>query len=292
VIDQNLGGFGSELRADLRLGYLTQTSVEYYRLLSPAGWFVQPRLSGLREPVYIWANQVRTAEYFEQMAGGGLDVGRTFNRNKQASLEYRTRDVRWHLTSGLLSSGEVSGTANTAMAHYVYDSTVSGTVSPHGYRFDLAAGALFDTVDSHRAPMMQLRMGKSFTFHEKNLFGLSADVDTYFRHQVTEPLRFTLGGPYRLSASSFDEYRGTDTYLVRAGYLRRLASLPTGLGQGVYAFSAYEAGETWSPERAAFLREDVLGGVLLDTPLGVVTFGGSVGDAGRRKILLSIGKLF
>jgi len=65
---------------------------------------------------------------------------------------------------------------------------------------------------------------------------------------VADPFRFTLGGPLRLSASSIDEYRGTDTYLVRAGYLRRIASLPSGLGQGMYLTGAYEAGEIWSPD--------------------------------------------
>jgi NTE family protein len=226
------------------------------------------------------------------MAGGGLDIGRTFNRNMQASLEYRNRDVRWHLTSGEITSPEVSGTANSAAVHWVYDTTVSGTLSPHGVRLDLTAGSLFDTVASQKAPLLQLRTVKSFTVRDKNLIALSADVDTYFRRNVTDPLRFTLGGPYRLSASSFDEYRGTDDYLVRFGYGRRLASLPTGLGQGLYLFTAYEAGEVWSPERPAFLRQDVFSGVLLDTPLGVLTLGGSVGDAGRRKIVLSIGKLF
>ncbi len=292
LIDQNLGGYGSELRADLRVGYLTQTSLEYYRLLSPSGWFVQPRISLLREPVYLWSNQKRISEYFEQQAGGGVDVGRTFNRNFQTALEYRNRDIRWHLTSGDLISGEVNGVANTAMARVVYDSTLSGTISPHGFRVNIAAGSTFNTVRSVNAPMLQVGAGRSFTLREKNLFGVTVDADTYFRRNVAEPLRFTLGGPYRLSASSFDEYRGTDDYLVRFGYLRRLASLPTGLGQGVYAFNAYEAGELWSPEKPAFLRQDVFSGVLLDTPLGVITLGGSLGDAGRRKILVSIGKLF
>jgi NTE family protein len=105
-------------------------------------------------------------------------------------------------------------------------------------------------------------------------------------------VRFTLGGPTRLSASSIDEYRGTDDMLVHAAYLRRIASLPTQLGDGLYISSAYEAGEMWSPERRAFLRQDGVLGVLAATPLGSVTLGGSIGDAGRRKFFFTFGRLF
>jgi NTE family protein len=159
-------------------------------------------------------------------------------------------------------------------------------------RLEVKAGAMFHTVASENAPLVQIRAGKTFTLREKNLFGATFDLNSYLRHNVADPLRFTLGGPFRLSAASMDEYRGTDDYLVRFGYLRRLASLPTGLGQGLYLTSTYEAGEVWSPERRAFLRQDVFSGLVIDTPLGVVTFGGSVGDAGHRKVLISVGKLF
>jgi NTE family protein len=292
LIDQNLGGFGSELRGDFRLGFLTQANVEYYRLLSTNGWFLQPRITLLREPVYEWQNQRRTSEWFEQQAGGGLDFGRTFDRNFQASIEYRNQLIRWHLTSGDAEGANLSGTAQTAVAHFYYDSTESGTISPRGMRLELKAGGTFHTVASEDAPLVEFHAGKTFTWEQKNLFGATFDLNSYLRHNIADPLRFTLGGPFRLSASSMDEYRGTDDYLVRFGYLRRLASLPTGLGQGLYLTTAYEAGEMWSPEKPAFLRQDVFSGVVVDTPLGVVTFGGSIGDAGHRKVMLSVGKLF
>src|SRR5258705_4905188 len=88
------------------------------------------------------------------------------------------------------------------------------------------------------------------------------------------------------SASSIDEYRGTDVYLARAGYLRRIAVLPTGFGQGVYAAVAYEVGDAWSAQTHTTLRQDGLAGVVAATPLGGITVAGSGCDAGRRKILV------
>jgi NTE family protein len=292
LLDQNLGGYGSELRADLRLGFLTQASAEYYRLLSPKGYFLQPHIGILREPVYLWSNQVRISERLEQTAGGGMDAGRTFSRNSQLSLEWRDQAVRWDLEFGNDSESSYSGTSQTGVVHYVYDDTESGTISPRGIHLDLTGGVLYHSLQSQNAPIFSFSVAKTTTVATKNILAFTLDANSYLRRNVADPLRFTLGGPLRLSASSIDEYRGTDTYLARAGYLRQIAPLPSGLGQGIYFTLGYEAGEVWSPEKPAFLRQDFATGVLAATPLGAITFGGSVGDAGRRKIFFTLGRLF
>jgi len=76
----------------------------------------------------------------------------------------------------------------------------------------------------------------------------------------------------RLSASSFDEYCGTALSAAWATCAAS-AALPTGLGQGLYAVLGYEAGEVWSPEARALLRQDGSAGFLANTPIGLVTFG-------------------
>jgi NTE family protein len=292
LVDQNLGGFGSELRADLRIGFLTQTSAEYYRQLTQSGYYFQPHIGMIRQPVYLWENQVRVSERLSQQAGGGFDIGRTFNRNLQASFQWRAQVFRWHLVTGSDGTLDISGTAQTAIAHVVYDRTESGTVSPHGSRLEVSAGSLFNTADSRNAPLLHLNAIEAFQVTGKGILGLSAEGNTYFGRNVAEPLRFTLGGPFRLSASSIDEYRGTDDFLVRAAYLHRVATLPSGLGQGLYMSFGYEAGEIWAPERSASLRQDGVLTVIAATPLGAITVGEAVGDAGRRKVFFSFGRLF
>jgi NTE family protein len=200
--------------------------------------------------------------------------------------------VRWDLTLGKDDSTNISGTVQSGALHFAYDSAVTGAVSPRGLRLDVVAGSLFHTVGSETAPLLQIRTSKTYTLREKNIIGFRSDVDTYFRRDVADPLRFTLGGPLRLSASSIDEYRGTDAFLIRSGCLRRIAALPSGLGQGLYVTVAYEAGEIWSPEHSAVLRQDGVAGVVAATPLGVLTVGGSIGDAGRRKVFFTLDGYF
>jgi NTE family protein len=125
-----------------------------------------------------------------------------------------------------------------------------------------------------------------------NIFGMGAQINSYLRANVAQPFRFTLGGPMRLSASSFDEYRGTDAYIARTGIMHRIAALPTGLGQGLYAIGSYEAGEIWSPEAGAILRQDAVLGLVGNTPIGLFTVGFSAGDAGHRKVFVTLGRWF
>jgi len=291
LVDQNLGGFGSELRAEARIGYMTGLSAEYYRLLSPSGYFLEPRTRLVRSPVYIWANQKRIAERFEQDLGAGLEAGRTFSNHLQISGEWRAEDTRWSLRTGSDGGGYLSGTAQTGLLHIDLDKAASGSVSPNGFRLSAAAGAFYHAAGSANAPLVKVSFSSTRSWKD-NIFGISTEVNSYMRANVAQPYRFTLGGPLHLSAASFDEFRGTDTYLARTGIMHRIAALPTGLGQGLYAVFGYEAGEIWSPENHSTLRQDGNIGLIANTPLGLITFGGSVGDAGHRKVFVTLGRWF
>ncbi|MDE3188840.1 MAG: patatin-like phospholipase family protein [Acidobacteriota bacterium] len=292
LIDQNLGGYGSELRAGARIGYLTDLSAEYYRLLSPSGYFVQPQTRILREPVYIWANQKRIAERFQQNLEAGLEAGRTVNNHVQIAAQWRAMDTRWSLRTGSDGGSYLSGTAQTGLLRITMDESSAGSISPSGFRISAAAGAFYHAMGSDNAPLVRFSFSGTRPWRQNNILGVGGEINSYLRARVAEPFRFTLGGPMRLSASSFDEYRGTDTYLARTGYMHRIAPMPTGMGQGLYAILGYEAGEIWSPDAKAILRQDGTTGLVAATPLGVVTFGVSVGDAGRRKVFFSIGRWF
>ena len=292
LVDQNLGGYGSELRANARVGYMTDLSAEYYRLLTPGGYFFEPRTGVVREPVYLWANQKRIAERFLQNLDAGVEAGRTFSNQLQISAEWRAEDTRWSLTTGSGGGPYLTGTAQTGLLHIKIDKAASGAVSPNGFRLSASAGAFYHAVASSNAPLVKFTFSGTRSWRETNIFGLSGEVNSYLRASVAQPYLFTLGGPLRLSASSFDEFRGTDTYLARTGYMHRIAALPTGIGQGIYAVIGYEAGEIWSPQTKSILRQDGLTGLVASTPIGLFTFGGSVGDAGHRKVFVTLGRWF
>jgi NTE family protein len=292
IVDQNLGGFGSEARATAEIGYRTSLALEYYRRLTSSGYFLEPHAGVLRQPAYIWENQKRVAERFQQNLTSSLEVGRTFGNSLQLSAEWGAVYTRWALRTGSGGGPYVAGTAQTGLFHVNIDRAAAGSISPTGFRLAASGGALYHAIGSSNAPVAMIDFNRSFSFHDADIVGLGGEVSSYLRKNVAQPFRFTLGGPMRLSAASMDEYRGTDMYLAQARYMHRIAALPTGLGQGLYGMLGYEAGEVWSPEKRAFLRQNGTVGLVGNTPLGLVTFGVAIGDAGHRKVFFTIGRWF
>lgn len=293
-IHQNLGGYGSELRSTVRVGYLTRIDTEYYRPLTASGIFIQPRLLLNRQPVYLWSDQKRISERLLQRAGGGLDLGWTINPRTQVALTYSANVARWKLVSGSDFSfpNSVSGTAQRGGISFHFSDATSAVASPSAMHISGFIGTQFHTVRSATTPVANFQFRRTWTPVERNTISFSGEANTYFRGNVADPFRFTLGGPLQLYASSIDEYRGTDTVLGRLVFLRKVAILPTGVGEGIYFTAGYEAGNIWSPIARSILRQDAFTGVLLNTPAGALTFGGAVGDAGRRKIFFTFGHLF
>jgi NTE family protein len=239
-------------------------------------------------------NQKRVSERQLQRSGGSLDAGWTVNPRLQLALTYADSQMRWRLIDGTDNSPNqhLSGTSQQAGMHFSYSDAASAIASPYGIHVDAFMGALFHTAASPNTPMANIRIRQSWTIAQRNTVSLSGDANTYFRAAVADPFRYTLGGPLRLYASSVDEYRGTDNAIGRLVYLRKIAVLPTGVGEGVYLTGGYEAGNVWSPEARSILRQDAFGGLLLSTPLGAMTLGGAVGDAGHRKLFVTFGRLF
>lgn len=237
-VDENLGGYGSELRSDMLLGYLTRLGTEYYKPIGSTPFFVQPHVQYLREPVYLWANQKRVSERLFQRAGGGLDLGITANKNLQAALVYQASTIRWVLKDGTDDSPtpHASGTTQSVAGHLVFTNRTAEIASPTGSKVDLAAGYLLHTIDSNEAPFMNLKARQSFRLATNDLVIVSANVDTYFRRNVADPLRFTLGGLYAfrppqstnsegptLSSPKQSLCTGSPTYLQ--GLVREFTSL-------------------------------------------------------------------
>jgi NTE family protein len=293
-VHENLGGYGSELRADAQLGYFTHLRTEYYYKPLKTDFFLLPHVAFTRDPVYLWQNQKRISERFEQNAGGGLDLGWAPKRDLQAALTYDLTVTRWTLVTGADDSPtqHLSGTAQRGGVHVTFSNELDAIATPKGTEFDTFVGSLFHTAMSATAPMVTFHLRQSWNWSGKNVIHLSGEGDSYFHKNVADPFRFTLGGPLRLYASSIGEYRGTDLALERVVYLRRLATLPTGLGDGLYLVGGLEAGSIWSPQSDPIERQDFFTGMLISSPFGALTLGGSVGDAGRRKVFFTFGRLF
>ena len=115
---------------------------------------------------------------------------------------------------------------------------------------------------------------------------------TTFGHDDTGIPQFFLGGPGQLNAYGTNELRTNQYWLARVGYLYELFSLPPLIGHKTYFTSAYEVGQAYGAPGASRLPNDGSLGLVMETLVGPLFVGGSVGDSGHRRVYFSLGRFF
>ncbi len=302
LLDQDLGGYGSELRTRVKVGYVTEIGTEYFRTVPNVlgierknvlgTMFVAPRFDFARQPFQIYSGGRRIAERLLQTTGGGADVGWTNQRSVEVRAGWEENDIRWREQIGVADGlPDVAGSMQRARVRFALDTQDKGLVPQFGRRLAMEGGYLYKAAGSVDAPRFATQYSMAHMIG-KEIFVAGVDAGTMLERNVGQPYRFTLGGPLHLSASATDEYRGTDYFLVQPAVLRRVASLPAVLGQSIYAGLVYEAGQMRAPDQRTVTRQDVFLGLVGETPLGVITIGPAVGDGGRYKLVFTLGKLF
>ncbi len=316
LTDQDLGGYGAELRTNFKVGYLTELGTEYFRpfnavTASNFEFFAAPHASLLRQPFSIYQDQFRLADRQLQHLTIGGDIGVTNQRTQELRAGLDFTQVRWDLLVGQDSQPSYNGQSQRARIRYQYDDQDRALLSQFGIRVSAEAAYLYDAVGSPNTPQFQanglyahrfhlpghdtledLNTGRPVANQGKQVFFFGFNAGTMLNHNVAQPFRYTLGGPFRLSASAIDEYRGTDYFLLEPALLRRLAQLPQPLGQSIYVGAAYSVGHMYAPDAPTIKRQDVLFGLLAETPLGLITVAPAIGTDGHRKLVFTLGKLF
>ena len=292
LVYQDLGSYGSEFRAKVDFGWLTNIEGEYFRRVGWSGFFAAPRANLTRQPYYIYTGQTRLSERQSQMAGFGGDIGFTDSRRFELRGGYSFQNVRWTNTTGSDGLPDYRGNAQTVRVQAVFDSQDRALVPQYGIRSTTRIGYLYGTHDSPSAPQFFSQIEVAHTFNKKNIVLLNAEGATMFNRNVAQPFRYTLGGPLRLGATAIDALRGTDYFLITPGYLRRIASLPSPLGQSIFVGATYEAGQMRSPNGPSIFRQDIYFGIIAETPFGVITLAPAIGNDGQRKFVFTLGRLF
>jgi NTE family protein len=289
---QDLGGYGSELRTRIDVGFLTHADSEYFRKIGQTNYFLAPRIEISRQPYYIYSGNTRLSERQLQNGGGGIDAGWGNGRDQELRVGWSDHYIGWITTTGADGLPDFHNNSQFARVQYIYDSQDRALVPHFGVRSTSTFGYLYGTDGSPSTPQFTTQISFARTLGKKNLALMNMEGGTMFNHDVAQPFRFTLGGPLRLAASAIDQYRGTDYFLVTPGYLRRIHSLPAPLGSSLYLGATAEIGEMRAPDTPTALREDVYFGVVAETPLGVISVAPAFGNAGERKLVFTLGKLF
>jgi len=312
LLNQDFGGYGSELRSHIKVGYETELETEYFRPLNPLAprehtFFVAPHFDFLRHPYPMFNGTNQVADRQLQRIEFGADFGWTNQRTQQLRTGYDFAQLHWNVTSGSDGLPDFSGQSQNVHLRYDFDTQDRALVPQFGVHLSTEAVYLFHAVQSPDSPELSGRFSVAhrFSLHKAppkgtpvdpnrghEVFVFATEGGTTFDRNVAEPFRFAVGGPLRLSASAIDQYRGTDYWLVEPAILRRVANLPRPLGQSIYLGLGAEAAQIRAPGMPVINRQDAYFGVVAETPLGVITLAPAIGSNGERKLVFTLGKLF
>jgi NTE family protein len=290
----DVAGFRSEWRTDVLLGNTYGIQTELFRPFSAESrWFFAPHADASDTTFQIYAKNDPLADYRIYRTNIGGDVGYSFGRFGELRVGYQVGSLNTKLRLGSPVIPSVEGRVGQSRLRYMLDHTDDPVIPRRGFSaesnfrwFDQSPGA------NGAFPSMDLKLGFFQPFTAASSFFLENEGGTTFGIANTGVPQFFLGGPVRLSAYGQNEFQGNQYYLIRAGYMHDLLTLPPFLGKKVYAVGSYEIGKMYGLTTGTDLPDDVAAGFLAETALGPFFIGGSVGDSGHRKWFFQLGRIF
>ena len=287
----DIGGYGSEMRVDASLGTTLLFGMEYYRPLGKSKFFVAPRVYAGRATTNVVPAKDTLANYRRSSAGAGIDLGYgVLSRTDEVRLGYEVRYADTSVVIGNPNLPAFTGESNIFSLRWYHDGQDSATVPRRGLQFNVRGSWFLNSATTSRDfPQAEFSASSFHPVDKSASVFATASSGTTFNRRAPVSEMFAIGGPLRLSSYGFYELRGSDYALAAAGYLRQIGG---GMLAKWYAIGFVQAGRVFHARSADRSGLDVTAGVVADTFIGPIVLGASVGDAGHRKMFISIGRIF
>ena len=304
VLQYGLLGVGSETRLDFVLGTTQHVGVEIVKPIGSTPLFVAPRVYFDRRGRNQFVDDVFVAEYRINRTGFDLDVGSDFGRDAEIRLGYNINDFKGRRRIGSPELPEVDGSEQFAHLDFFLDTQTSPLVPTRGWRVrsylrqffaaptasGQVEGVTVDSPQSFTSGEVRTSWFRRARNRTDRLFFIGEGGSSFGADPLVND--FALGGPLRLGSFNNDQLRGDNYLLFGGGYLRGIGRMPDILGGSVFLGAWVEAGSAFNDWDEKDWKSDITGGFILETLLGPVFLGGSVGFQGGGRFYISLGPFF
>lgn len=290
----DLWGYRSEWRTDVSFGSRNLVATEYSRAIAQSPhWFIAPKAYAGNAILDIYSRGDRISEYRVSRGGFGIDGGYRFNRKTEVRIG---QDIAWnkaHLRTGTESVDNYShfaGVSAIKIRHLGQDDAI---VPRRGIRVEAMTqwfssrpygGSGFPSAEVNILWLQPVsRLGSIF---------MAGSGGTAFGRDDLGLLAFSLGGILQLGSYGRNELLGNQYYLLTAGYLHEIASLPPLIGDKIYASGWYQLGKMYGSSDLPKHPMDASAGLVVKTLLGPIFLGGSWGSNGHHRLYFGLGALF
>jgi NTE family protein len=284
---------GGEWRNDLMLGSSALAGTEFYQPLGTSHLFVAPYAFFSKVARNAFSGSTRTAVYADERGGGGVDLGYNSGRSSELRVGYQIFNGDLFPLIGSAGLPRVGGSNGEFRLRYVYDDQDSPAVPSSGIRLQTDLTHVLQSPGvAHAISQLQVQSSSFVPISEKNSLFVNASFGLTSQGDAGPFQLYALGGPFRLSAYSQDEFLGNYYGYTAVGFRREFYRLPQLVGKKVYWAAFYEAGSAFNNPSTFVVRGSMNLGVIADTIVGPVTLGGSVSPTGLTRINFSIGRIF
>jgi NTE family protein len=293
---------GAEIRLDGTVGSAPSLGAEWYQPLGKSPLFVAP-FAGVSESRYeLVQGDAIVARYDQTLTKAGANVGVNLGSFSDLRLGAYVGRVNATVAIGNPGLPSVSGKQTVGELVWRYDGQDSTVVPSRGIHAIARLDHVFDD-PAIEPPLPSGRSSRDLTQFETTgtsfrrispagrVFA-SWGFGTSFAHTPLPIDQFELGQAFRLGAYKLGELNGDHYYVGTVGYLHALGRMPDFLGGPIYAGAWLENGDAFDDWKTATLRTQPGLGVVMDTLVGPVLFGGTAGFDGRWSWYIAVGRIF
>lgn len=282
----------SEWRTDFSLGTDNRVATEYYfrlkrtRFFAAPSWFLYQR----SQDFYDHGN-TSMFSYKVRETGATLDLGYAAGRSSEFRLGYKVSRLHTYVTSGTPDLRPLSGMVGATRVRFTHDG-MDHIVPNSGLYFSFDGEWVNRWPGARKQfPILESRIAYARKLGESHSLLHTMSGGTTISTGFGFP-PFTLGGPTRLAALARNQIIGNHYYYNGLYLMRSLSKDKLPFLSGFRAMLGYEIGNAFTSGDPPRPFNDGVAGLIRQTPVGVVFFGGSFGERGEKKIFITVGRFF
>lgn len=294
----SVGQDGAEVRLDAGIGATNELTLEYYRPFLRRGFFFAPRVEAWRTTQDYFSQGDRVARARVGQVAVAFDAGFSTNPLTEIRLGY---ELGWRRVNALIGSSPqlptYSGVHDNAYIRFIYDDTDRAMIPTQGLRVRGGVGYVFRTASRGLPggltdyPQAEGNLSYFLPLNSSESVFFVAGGGTLFG-KFDRYAAFSMEGPLRLSAMSWNQYGGGTFRYLSAGYMRDSYRLPDALGGRMRIGAWLEHGKVWRAGQEDQSLLALTGGMVGETFLGPVFIGGSLVDRSEYRTYITLGRLF
>jgi NTE family protein len=297
----DVAGRNSEARVDFSLGDTLAAAGEVYRPIGRSGFFVEPRAFASRRDTPVFEDDTYIAEYREHHAGGSVDAGITTAYRVEARVGYTAEHVRTDVRIGDSGLPGIDGLQQYVAARVTFDGQTGPTIPERGLflkadlrRFiqvpDVITPATTRAADPDTLTSGRLMLSWFHPVGRRGRVFVGGSGGSSFG-DTTIVNAFSLGGPFELGAYYPGELRASNAVVANIGYFHELARFAEGTIGRLWFGSWVDEGSAFEQAASAEFHTNFTAGFVLESPIGPVFAGASVGLDGRYRVYFSVGPI-